>query len=151
MMAKKMEGPLVTAVRLLARRDHSEWELRSKLKQRGFSPEEVDEALGRVKSEGYIDDERMKMHAIEKLIREKHYGLHVIVGKLRSIGLTASNSEVRNFFSVEEEWTVAEKIIEKQKITYSNENYPRLSRLLNNRGFSQPILSRLTEKCRKHQ
>ena len=151
MTAKNMEGPLATAVRLLARRDHSEWELRSKLKQRGFLPEEVDEALVRVKNEGYIDDERMKTHAIEKLVREQHYGLHVIVGKLRSIGLTVSNTEVRNSFSVEEEWSVAEKMIEKQKVECNKENYPRLARLLNNRGFSQPILSRLTEKCLKHQ
>jgi regulatory protein len=151
MMTKNMEGPLATAVRLLARRDHSEWELRSKLKQRGFLPEEVDEALIRVKDEGYINDERMKTHAIEKLVREKHYGLHVIVGKLRSIGLTVSNTEVRSSFSVEEEWTVAEKIIEKQKVECNTESYPRLARLLNNRGFSQPILSRLSEKCLKPQ
>ena len=34
MKTTKHEGPLATAVRLLARRDHSEYELRTKLKQR---------------------------------------------------------------------------------------------------------------------
>jgi len=151
MRAKNMEGPLATAVRLLARRDHSEWELRSKLKQKGFAADEIDTALERVKDEGYIDDERVKTHAIEKIVREKHYGLHVIVGKLRAIGLTVSNNEVREYFPLEEEWAVAERILEKQKAVFDKENYPRLARLLGNRGFSQPVLSRLTEKCLKHQ
>lgn len=145
------EGPLATAVRLLARRDHSEWELRAKLKQKGYLPAEIDLVLERVKNEGYIDDERVKKHIIEKLVREQHYGLHVIVGKLRTMGLTVATETVREYLSLEDEWAVAQKLLAKHKAVFDKENYPRLSRVLNNRGFSQPILRRLAEECLKHQ
>lgn len=151
MKIKKMEGPLATAVRLLARRDHSEWELRIKLKQRGFSPTEIDDALERVKSEGYIDDERITTRMIDKLVREQRYGLHVIIGKLRTMGLSVSVETVREHLSVEAEWELAQGLVEKQKGRYDQDDYPRLARLLNNRGFSRPILSNLTEKCLKQQ
>ena len=151
MKTTKHEGPLATAVRLLARRDHSEHELRAKLKQRGFSMTEIDAALERVKNEGYLDDERIKVRMIEKLVREQRSGLHVIIGKLRLMGLTVSTETVREYLSVEAEWGLAQSLLEKQKVDFDQENYPRLVRILNNRGFSRPILSRLAEKCLKHQ
>lgn len=151
MKTTKNEGPLATAVRLLARRDHSEYELRVKLKQRGFSMTEIDMALERIKNENYLDDERLKIHMIEKLIREQRAGLHAIVGKLRLMGLPVSTETVREYLSVETEWELAQNLLEKQRIDFDPENYPRLVRILNNRGFSRPILNRLTEKCLKHQ
>jgi regulatory protein len=44
------------AVQLLAARPHFRWELEAKLRQRGFSSEEIDEALGRLTDQGYLDD-----------------------------------------------------------------------------------------------
>jgi regulatory protein len=151
MKMTKNEGPLATAVRLLARRDHSEYELRIKLKQRGFSMTEIDMALERIKIEGYLDDERLKIRLIEKLIREQRAGLHVIIGKLGMMGLSVSTETVREYLSVEAEWELAQNLLEKQRVDFDSENYPRLVRILNNRGFSRPILSRLAEKCLKHQ
>jgi SOS response regulatory protein OraA/RecX len=58
---------------------------------------------------------------------------------------------VREYLSLEDEWAVAQKLLAKQKAAFDKENYPRLSRVLNNRGFSQPILRRLAEECLKHQ
>ncbi len=108
MKTTKNEGPLATAVRLLARRDHSEYELRVKLKQRGFSMTEIDMALERIKNEHSLDDERLKIHMIEKLIREQRAGLHAIVGKLRLMGLPVSTETVREYLSVETEWELAQ-------------------------------------------
>jgi regulatory protein len=44
------------ALRRLARRDHSEQELRRALAARGHEPEEVEAALRRLRSERYLDD-----------------------------------------------------------------------------------------------
>ena len=151
MKSTNPEGPLATAVRLLARRDHSEFELRAKLKQRGFTAPEIDAAVERVKNEGYLDDERIKLRTIEKLVREQRAGLHSILGKLRLMGLCASAETVREYFSLDAEWELAQQLLEKQKLAFTQENYPRLVRLLNNRGFSRPVLNRLAEKCLKHQ
>ena len=46
------------AVQLLAARPHFRAELARKLAQRGFPPEEVDEALDRLTGQGYLDDRR---------------------------------------------------------------------------------------------
>ncbi|GFO59161.1 regulatory protein RecX [Geomonas silvestris] len=49
--------PMESALRVLALRDHSEAELRRKLKEKGFS-EGVEEAVARLKELGYLDDAR---------------------------------------------------------------------------------------------
>jgi regulatory protein len=45
------------ALRRLARRDHSEAELRRALAARGHSEAEIDEALARLRAQRYVDDE----------------------------------------------------------------------------------------------
>ncbi len=48
--------PLDRAVGLLARRAHSQWELRRKLRMKGFGAEAVDGAMARLVELGYLDD-----------------------------------------------------------------------------------------------
>jgi regulatory protein len=45
------------ALRRLARRDHSEAEMRHALARNGFAPDVVDETLARLRAEKYLDDE----------------------------------------------------------------------------------------------
>ena len=60
------------ALRRLARRDHSEAELRRALATRGHSEEEIEEALARLRAQRYIDDETFA----ERFARSRlsHYG-----------------------------------------------------------------------------
>lgn len=51
-------GVLARAVALLSRREHSAQELRRKLVDRGFEPDEVDVALQRLQGNGLQDDAR---------------------------------------------------------------------------------------------
>ena len=46
------------AVRLLARREHAEAELRQKLSQREFAAEEIEQALDELKQGGWLSDAR---------------------------------------------------------------------------------------------
>ena len=46
------------AMRLLEQMDRTEQNLRQKLSQGGYPPDVVDEAIGYVKSYGYVDDQR---------------------------------------------------------------------------------------------
>jgi regulatory protein len=56
---KPPQGPaLAEGLRLLARRPLSEAGLRHRLAQKGFAPEEVEAAVGRLKAMGYLDDRR---------------------------------------------------------------------------------------------
>ncbi|MCG6920820.1 MAG: RecX family transcriptional regulator, partial [Acidobacteria bacterium] len=45
------------ALRRLARRDHSEAELRRALAARGHSAAEIDDALSRLRAQRYVDDD----------------------------------------------------------------------------------------------
>ena len=57
--SNKTRRPILdVAVGLLARREHSEAELRQKLKQRKYPENEISEALVQLKSYNYLDDER---------------------------------------------------------------------------------------------
>ena len=54
--APPSDDPVARAVGLLARRAHSKWELRRKLRMKGFAPEAVDTAMARLVELGYLDD-----------------------------------------------------------------------------------------------
>ena len=60
------------ALRRLARRDHSEAELRRALATRGHTEEEIDEALSRLRARRYVDDETFAEHFARS--RLSHYG-----------------------------------------------------------------------------
>ena len=62
-----------SAIRILTRRDHSRHELVLKLKQRGFSREDIDHAVSACEEYDYIDDERTADVYIRQLKR-KGYG-----------------------------------------------------------------------------
>ena len=61
------------AVSLLSRRDHSEKELIRKLKEKGHS-KGAEAAIEKLKSGGYVDDERFSRIYASELIRLKGYG-----------------------------------------------------------------------------
>ncbi len=64
---------LNTALRILTPRDHSKYELVQKLKQRGFSREDIDAAISSCERFDYINDERTAQIYIRQLKR-KGYG-----------------------------------------------------------------------------
>lgn len=60
---------VASAVRTLARRDHSENELRRKLQDRGFSSGEIETAVAKMQDYGYLDDNRFARLWAESAIR----------------------------------------------------------------------------------
>ena len=64
-----------TAVRILARRDHSEAELARKLAARGIAPATVAAVLARLRELGYLDDRRFALRFAEYAVTTgKGYG-----------------------------------------------------------------------------
>ena len=60
------------AVAQLARRDYSHHEVQSKLKQKGFEDVEVEEALDRCESSGFLDDSRYAELIIRSHVNKGH-------------------------------------------------------------------------------
>jgi len=151
MKCKKTEGPLETAVRLLAGRDHTVMELRRKLQRKNYAPDEIEETLEKLREKGYLNDERITECIIEKMVAENRHGVRGITGKLNQMGLQISKEEVREKYSEESEWEIACQLMRKKFQSLDADTFPRIARFLANRGFSSAIISRLAEECRKHQ
>ena len=151
MTRKQTSGPLETAVRLLARREYAERELRQKLLRQQFDPESISSVVATLKEKGYLNDTQFMQRAIERLVAEKRCGIRGIIAKLRQMGLTVSNEEVQKYCTVEEEWNIASQLVEKKFHLLDSDTFPRIARFLANRGFSTETVSRFAEECRKHQ
>ena len=146
------EGPLETAVRLLARRDHTERQLREKLHRKDFSNEEITETITQLKDKGYMNEDALRDRMLEKFVSEGRYGLHGILAKLRQNGLMSiSETAVREHFPEETEMETAQKILGKNFPVRDDTTLPRQMRFLCNRGFSQAVMSKIARESRKHQ
>ena len=151
MTRNQTTGPLETAVRLLARREYAEKELRQKLLRQNFDPDSISTVMATLKEKGYLNDTQYMQRTIERLVAEKRCGVRGIIAKLRQMGLTVSNEEVREYCPMEEEWNIASQLVEKKFRLLDSDTFPRIARFLVNRGFSTETVSRFAEECRKHQ
>jgi regulatory protein len=67
--------PFDCALRVLALRDHSETEVRRKLKQKGYDEGEIEGSVERLRELGYLDDARFARSFAESSIRNgRGYG-----------------------------------------------------------------------------
>lgn len=85
---RQRKDPYTAAVRILAGRDHSSFELRNKLLAREFNEEQADDAIGRLTSDGYVDDAKFagsvaRTHA--------HLGRRGLASQMRKKGLPAEH------------------------------------------------------------
>ncbi|MCD6551419.1 RecX family transcriptional regulator [Thermotoga sp.] len=90
---RKQKNPLKYALRLLRYRVRFENELRRRLKNQGFSEEEIEDTIATLKRQGYIDDEKSAfLFAIDEM-RLKLFGPKILKMKLRSLGVDEETSE----------------------------------------------------------
>lgn len=85
----------VKAMSLLAASDMSERKMREKLTTKGFSADEIVEAVEKLKLEGYIKDERLMENLVAYYSKRKHFGKYRI--KLELLAKFDRES-VDNFF-----------------------------------------------------
>lgn len=74
----------VKAMALLAISDMSERKLREKLAAKGFSKEEIYEAVEKLKGEGYLSDDRLIENLVNYYSKKKFYGKYRIKLELLS-------------------------------------------------------------------
>ncbi|MCX7654596.1 MAG: RecX family transcriptional regulator [Fervidobacterium sp.] len=67
--SKKFKDPVQIALRFIKFRARSEWEVKNKLKQYGFSEEVISETITKLKKSGFIDDEKFAyLYAYDSLV-----------------------------------------------------------------------------------
>ena len=137
------------AVRLLTRRDHSRYEIRRKLKQRGFGPSETKAAVAECERLNYIDDERTARVYIGQLVR-RGFGFRRIAVELKKKGLQGKSIEdilVQQQSEIDER-QIAGRVLQKKIKSFEREadlkkRRDKIYRFLDYRGFNRSIISDL--------
>jgi regulatory protein len=140
-----------SALRILTGRDHSEFELTRKLKQRGFKPEDIDKAVSECVRLDYINDERTSRVYIDQMIR-KGYGRIRIRQEFNKKGL--KSRRVQNILSEAvsdaDEEDGAERLLKKNIKRFERESdlkkrRDKIYRFLYTRGFPREIIIKVLE------
>ncbi len=129
-------------MRILALRDHSERELREKLLRKGYSREEVEETVEKLRNMGYLNDRDFALKfAVEK--RKKLFGRIKIEYELRRKGIEQA--------MVEEALKAAEQALSEEeaakKLLSRRRGYPpeKNARYLLSRGFTWDTIKELVK------
>jgi len=141
------KSALNTALRILTRRDHSRYELVRKLKQRGFSKEDIDDAVSACENLDYINDERTAKIYIRQLKR-KGYGKKRIQLELNKKSLKGARIQhiLDESVSAIDEQEGAERILKKNMKRFEREKdalkrRDKIYRFLHARGFSREVIA----------
>lgn len=141
-----------TALRLLARREHSKYELAQKLKQRTFEDDVIKKVFLECERLNYLNDERTAQVFIEQLLR-KGYGANRIRLELKRKRLTGKRiSDIfKTMLSEAGELENAERVLIKNIKRFDREEdrqkrKAKIYRFLYSRGFSNQIISEAMKK-----
>ena len=74
------------AIKLLSIREHTEKEIRQKLKERGCSASDIDEAVERIKAEGSLSEERFAASFLRSRLRKNPEGKSILRMRLKEKG-----------------------------------------------------------------
>lgn len=77
--------PLTDALRFIRFRARSEWEVRNKLKSKGYSEEEINRTLETLKSKGFVDDAKFAYLYAYDSLTVHHKGPYRIRYELRML------------------------------------------------------------------
>ena len=139
-----------TAVRILTNRDHSKYELKQKLRQRGFASKVINTVIAECERLDYINDLRAA-HLYILQLKRKCFGRRYVRMALKKKHLSGAGVEnllLENYPEVDERHA-AGKILEKKKETFEREKdlkkrKEKIYRFLYSRGFSKYAINELT-------
>jgi regulatory protein len=140
----------VTALRLLARRELSEAQVRTRLARREFEPDAIDAAVARLQSERALDDRRTALACARTEATVKRHGQRRALRAVEGLGIDrelarAAVAEV--FGEIDEDALVAQaldrklrhppsrKATARQAVSFETALARRLSRYLLAQGF----------------
>ncbi len=134
-------NPQHVAIDILARRDHSEREMRVKLKRKGIDAETIDAVVEWLHGKKLLDDRMFAEKRAASLFRTKLVGPRWIDAKLREAGISGDIiQDVLESIASSEEWgeRAKEAIAAWKKVHPKHaEDTVRHKRFLVSRGFTR--------------
>ncbi len=147
---EEFEAAKVMAVRYLAIRMRSEFELRTYLRKKEFSKRIIERTLLYCKERAYVNDEQYAEMLVRDMININHYGENKMRLMLRKRGI--SNAIIENVaadqIDQDIQLEIALKLAKKKIVAISDplKVKERLYRFLKQRGFTYPIISQVFNK-----
>lgn len=141
--APPSDDPVARAVGLLARRAHSKWELRRKLRMKGFAPEAVDTAMVRLVELGYLDDSSFAKGLVQR--RAALRGPRALSAELAARGVDRAEADAAVAgFDIEAQLVSATRLAERLYARKAGIGYREMldtvgTKLLR-RGFPAPVV-----------
>ena len=87
------ETAYLTALQQLARRELSEAQLRQRLARRGFTPDDIDSAIDRLRQDGSLDDARVAAAIARSQLSIKKRGARRVRREIEAAGITSALAE----------------------------------------------------------
>jgi len=142
----KRADPTWQAQDILSRRDHSEAEVRGKLRRKGFTPDQIDMAIRWLQEKRLLNDAAFARRYIAAVLSAKAVGRRWLKHKLQEKGIAASIQEeaLNAALAPEQETALAERAAAAWQRAHSQHasDRQRLVRHLLSRGFSWETISR---------
>jgi regulatory protein len=136
---------------LLSKRELSETQLRARLTRRKLDPDDIDQAIGRLKADGTLNDRRVAVALARMESTIRHRGRARVIQKVRQAGVDSDTAEeaVREVFADVDEGALLDRALErrlrgKSKRELDDRGRARVVRALVAQGFSlERILKKL--------
>jgi regulatory protein len=132
---------------MLARREHSAFEIRRKLQQKDFAADEIDATIERLQHEGLLSDERYAESYIH-MRKSKGYGPLRIALELKERGVAESDYGKYLFADDIDWWSVLKAAYARKYADPRCEDYQEKAkrmRFLQYRGFALDMIYELIE------
>lgn len=149
-MPKEPPSALAKAMKFLAARPLSEFELLTKLRRAGYPDHECDNAIAECVKRHYLDDSQLTADYVD-LLHQRNLGARQIKQKLLRRGL--DKEEITGLLndSPDDEIEAAERAMEGKlrllsRETDSRKKREKLFRFMISRGFSPDLIFKLMEK-----
>ena len=140
-MQGKRQDPFYQALNVLSRRNHSVFEVKAKLRRKGFNPQQIDRVVSQLKTQGLLDDRTFAVIFTDSTLRAKSVGPRWLKAKLRQKGIAATlvDEVISAKFPPGAEEKLARRAADTWRRSHPRHAHDstRLMRFLASRGFSQ--------------
>ena len=151
-----VSDPYLDGLKMLARRELSEAQVRQRLARRGHEESAIDDAVARLKQERAIDDNRVAAAIARTEASVKHRGKLRVTRKIESAGIdrTTARRAVDDVFRDVDDQVLLDRALAKRMRTRTSidddAEFQRLFRYLVGQGFeAEQVMRALTARRRK--
>jgi regulatory protein len=115
-MDERVPRAYIDGLKLLARRELSEAQLRARLSRREFDPDDIDDAIRRLRRERALDDRRTALACARTEVRVRQRGRARVVRQIEALGIARdiARAAVAEVFGELDEAALLEQALEKR-------------------------------------